>query len=140
MFFIDKCLGLIVVPSALRSAGLHVELKTDHFADNTPDVDWLAEVGRRGWVILSKDKNLRHNHLEIVGLLQSGTHSFILTSGNFTGTEMAQALVSAIPDMLKMIAKFSPPMVAAVSKSGACRVHWTFDDLLQRVSTKQEDN
>jgi len=83
---------------------------------------------------LSKDKHLRHNHIEIIELLRSGTHSFILTSGNFTGAEMAAAFVTALPDMKRMIAKFDPPFVATVTKAGAVKVHWTFDDLMGRVA------
>ena len=43
-FFIDKCLGLHVVPDALRACGANVELKTDHFPPDTLDVEWLPEV------------------------------------------------------------------------------------------------
>ena len=101
-FFIDKCLGTRVVPDALRACGVDVEIKTDHFADDTPDVDWLPVVGEKGWIILSKDKQLRHNYLEIVLLLQSGAASFILTSGNYTGQEMANAYVEALPAIKRM--------------------------------------
>ncbi|NQT40452.1 MAG: hypothetical protein HQ581_23360 [Planctomycetes bacterium] len=96
-FFIDKCLGTHVVPDALRAHGVSVEIKTDHFAPDTEDIHWLPVVGKNRWVILSKDKQLRHNYLEIVGLLQSGTASFILTSGNYTGQEMAEAYIRALP-------------------------------------------
>src|SRR5688500_2008401 len=99
VFFIDKSLGLRVVPDALRAIGENVELKTDHFDQDAADAEWLAEVGSRGWIVLSKDKNLKHNHIEIVALLKSGTYSFILTSGNYTGLEMARAFVAAMPDI-----------------------------------------
>jgi hypothetical protein len=135
VFFIDKCLGLHVVPDALRARGERVELLTDHFAQDAPDQDWLSEVGRRGWIILSKDKILRHNNLEIVELLRSGTHSFILTSGNSTAQENAAALVAALPTMKRMVGKFTPPFVGTVSKLGGVKVHWTFDKLIGRVTT-----
>jgi hypothetical protein len=61
-----------VVADALRAQGASIEIKTDHFEPDTPDVDWLPVVGSRGWVILSKDKHLRHNLLELVRLLKSG--------------------------------------------------------------------
>jgi predicted nuclease of predicted toxin-antitoxin system len=85
VFFIDKNLGLKTVADALRAIGEEVALKTDHFEQDAEDRIWLTEVGARGWVILSADKNFRHNHIEIVALLKSNTHSFLLTSGNFSG-------------------------------------------------------
>ncbi len=126
-----------MVPGALRACGLNIELKTDHFPDDTPDHDWLPVVGAKGWIILTKDKRIRHNYLEIVGLLQSGTASFILTSGNVTGQEMADAYVRALPDMIRMLAKFPPPFVATVSKLGRPRMQYTFDGLIQKVSRRK---
>jgi hypothetical protein len=133
-FFVDKCLGTRVVPNALRARGVDVEVKTDHFAPDTKDTDWLLEVGKRGWVILSKDKHLRHNYLEIVSLLESGTASFLLTSGNFTGEEMANAFVKALPDIKRMLRKFSAPFVASVTKAGKAHMQYTFDGLIKKVS------
>ena len=134
VFFIDKCLGLRIVPEALRAIGAKVELKTDHFPEDTKDTDWLPVVGSRRWIILSKDKNLRHNQLEIIGLLQANTHSFLLTTGSMTGPEMAAAFVAAMPDMLGIIASISPPVVGSVSKAGAVRVLFTGDELMDRAS------
>jgi hypothetical protein len=58
----------------LRAVGERVELKTDHFGQDTEDSEWLAKVGSWGWIVLSKDKHLKHNHIEIVALLKSGTY------------------------------------------------------------------
>lgn len=64
VFFIDRSLGRKYVAEALRTAGATVEVHDDHFPQTTPDVDWLAEVGRRGWVVLSKDERIRRNRIE----------------------------------------------------------------------------
>lgn len=133
VFFIDKCLGLKTVPEALRSIGERVELKTDHFEQDTEDAKWVTEVGARGWIILSADEHLKHNHLEIVALLKSNTHSFLLTSGNFSGREMAHAFVTAMPQIKGIIAAIPPPAVCMVSKAGSVRVAYTHDGLIDRV-------
>jgi len=36
-----------------------VQPHDDHFAQNTPDAEWLVEVGRRGCVVLTKDMGFR---------------------------------------------------------------------------------
>src|SRR5438876_10674898 len=102
VFFIDKCLGRKVVAEALRAEGVRVEIMEDHFDKNADDTMWVPEVGRRRWIILTKDRALRHNSLEQIALLKSGTHSFILTSADQTGAQMAHAFVAALTDMKKM--------------------------------------
>jgi len=113
--------------------GLRVERKTDHFPQDAPDAEWIREVGKRGWVILSKDKGLRHNHLEVIALLESGVPSFILTCGNATGEEMAKAFELAVPSMLKLIKRQSPPFVASVGKAGTVSLAYTFEGLIKKV-------
>ena len=121
------------VPDALRAIGEKVELKTDHFEQNADDTKWVTEVGARGWIILSADAQLKHNHIEIVALLKSNTHSFLLTSGNFSGKEMAHAFVTAMPDIKGIIAKIPAPAVCMVSKPGGVRISYTHDQLIKRV-------
>jgi predicted nuclease of predicted toxin-antitoxin system len=133
VFFVDKCLGLKTVPDALRAIGENVELKTDHFDQDADDATWVTEVGARGWIILSADKNLRHNHIEIVALLKSNTHSFLLTSGNYSGREMAHAFVAAMPQIKGIISTIAPPAICTVSKAGNVRVAYTHHRLIDRV-------
>ena len=137
-FFVDKCLGTHIVPDALRAQGLSVEIKTDHFPQDAKDTEWLPEVGRRGWVILSKDKHLRHNYLEIISILQSQAVAFLLTSGNFTGEEMAGAFLQAMPDIRKMLEKYSPPFIATVSKTGRVRMKYTIENLIDKVGATRD--
>jgi hypothetical protein len=57
IFFVDRALGKNLV-KILRNAGANAEAHIDHFAPNSPDVEWLPEVSRRGWIVLTKDANL----------------------------------------------------------------------------------
>ena len=68
-FFVDRSLGGQIVASGLRGEGETVEVHDDHFAKDTPDVTWLAAVGEKGWVVLSKDDRIRTNALEREALL-----------------------------------------------------------------------
>lgn len=52
----------------MRAAGAQVEAHDDHFAQNTTDVEWLAQVGKWGWVVISKDQNIRRNPLELAAI------------------------------------------------------------------------
>lgn len=120
VFFIDRSLGKNVVPFALREAGINVEIHSDHFPDDAPDELWLAECGRRNWVVLAKDKQIRYNELERIALLTAGVASFILISGNLAGPEMAAAYVKALPRIARFLSGQKRPFIAKVDR--ACRI------------------
>lgn len=122
------------MPSALRAAGERVEIKTDHFSQDTEDIAWVTEVGARGWIILSADDRLRHNHIEIVALLKSNTHSFLLNSGSLRGAQMANAFVTALPQMKGIVRTVAAPAVCVVSQGGVVRVKHTYDGLVERAA------
>ncbi len=54
-FFIDRCLGKKSILDILRVAGISVEIHDNHFDKGALDVDWLPQVGEKGWIVLTKD-------------------------------------------------------------------------------------
>jgi hypothetical protein len=42
-FFLDRQLGRHKMAGILRATGLKVEIHDDHFAQDAPDTEWLAE-------------------------------------------------------------------------------------------------
>jgi predicted nuclease of predicted toxin-antitoxin system len=102
----------------LINAGLSVEIHDDHFARDEEDRVWLAAVGSRGWVVLTKDKRLRYRPLEIAALREAEARVFVLTAGNLRGVEIAAAFVAAIPQMRKILRSWRGPFLARVSRSG----------------------
>lgn len=121
-FFLDRCLGRTQVAAGLVRCGAKVELHDDHFTADTPDTEWIAEVGRRGWAVLTKDKQIRRHPFELSALLAGGVAAFILTAGDVNGESMAEAFVSALPKMTGILAKYRRPLIATVSASGAVTV------------------
>ena len=57
--FIDSDLWSRRLDAALREAGIPFVAHRDLFADDTPDVDWIAKVGRRSLVVLTRDQEIR---------------------------------------------------------------------------------
>jgi predicted nuclease of predicted toxin-antitoxin system len=117
-FFIDRSLGDRVVAEGLRARGLTVHVHKDHFAPDAKDEDWLREVGRRRWVVLTKDKMLRYRETEIAALLAAKVRAFVLTSGNLRADEMANVFVKALPGMQRLLRKVKGPFVARVTRGG----------------------
>jgi predicted nuclease of predicted toxin-antitoxin system len=121
-YFVDRSLGRGLVVQALRAAKLEVHAHDDHFAQDTPDAEWLVEVGRRGWVVLTKDKNIRVNALERIALLRANVACIMLGRGDLTGTAMAQVFVDALPLIQRVLRRFALPIAASLSSGRSLRV------------------
>jgi predicted nuclease of predicted toxin-antitoxin system len=117
-FFIDRCLGSQQIAQVLRNTGILIEIHDDHFAKNAQDVDWLPEVGRRGWVILTKDTNIGKRPLKRIAVANANIKMFTLASQNLAGKDMAEILSSAIGKMKKFAQKYPAPFIAKVYRDG----------------------
>lgn len=112
-FFVDRSLGK-GVGRILRGAGAIVELHDDHFPQNAPDRDWIPVVTNRGWIILTKDKNIRRPRGEREDVLLASAKIFTLTSGNMPGVVMARTFLDHLPEMERVALTQTPPFVYAV--------------------------
>jgi hypothetical protein len=118
VLFTDENLGRRIVPQALRAAGEDVIAFHERFASGTKDPTWLSEVGRNGWVLLTKDSRIRYRRNEMQALLSSGARSFVLVSRNLPGAEMAEIFVKALPAIKKMCARQPAAFIAHVHREG----------------------
>ena len=84
---------------------------------------WLAEAGKRGWVVLTKDKHLRYRAVETNALMSAKVRAFVLTArGDLSGAEIGQIFVKALPRMRILCATDSRPFVAHVSRNGSVSI------------------
>jgi hypothetical protein len=102
--------------------GCTVEIHDTYFRQAAKDTEWLPEVGRRGWVVLTKDHHIRTRQNELVSLLAAGVAAFVLTAGDLNGSEMAEAFVRALPRMRRMLVGQPRPFIARVSPQGTVRL------------------
>ncbi|MCG3134125.1 MAG: hypothetical protein HMLKMBBP_01412 [Planctomycetes bacterium] len=117
-FCIDEALGGRVVSDALGRAGFHVERLIDHHPPGTEDAVWLADIGRRGWIVLTKVTRMRFRPTEQLAIVRHGVRAFALTGGNMRAAEMAAVFLVAMPAMRRLLAKTPHPFVAALTRSG----------------------
>ena len=117
-FFIDRSLGGKLVAQALRNAGAKVEIHDDHFAPDTPDVDWLVKVGKLGWTVLSKDERIRRNPVELAALKSAQIKAFFLTQQGMTGADMASVFTTALNGMAKRSVSEPAPFICTLSRKG----------------------
>jgi predicted nuclease of predicted toxin-antitoxin system len=116
-FYVDRCVGKRVVRD-LRAAGARVEAHDDHFAQNEPDESWIPDVAARGWVILTKDKNIRRRAGEREAVVTASARIITLTSGNMSGETMSGILVANIAAMEQLAASQPAPFVAVLGPGG----------------------
>jgi predicted nuclease of predicted toxin-antitoxin system len=118
VFFIDRCLGRKHVPESLRQLGINVECHDDHFSKEAQDTEWMPEVGRQGWIVLTKDARIGKRTLEKIAVTRAGIRMFVLASQNLSGTDMAGAFQKAIESMQKFTREIllhsSPKSIAMV--------------------------
>lgn len=67
-----------------------------------PDVHWLPVIGERQWILLTKDKNIRKNQLEIDAILNAGVRAFVVTATNLHRDVMSALLLRAMPKIVRI--------------------------------------
>lgn len=102
----------------MRAAGARVEVHIDHFAQDAADVDWIPEIGRRGWVLITKDEHIRRNPLERIAYEEAGLRGFVVTGKDMAGSALAGLLVHSLPGMIRRAANRPGPLLFAISRGG----------------------
>jgi len=133
VFFIDRSLGRTVF-QALKKSGLTVEHHDDHFPQNTLDVNWLPEVGKRGWIVLTKDASIQKNALERIAVASSNVCLFTLNRQDFTGEQMADIFYKAIGAMQNFVRKHPAPFIAKVTRASKVEAWRDRDELLREIA------
>lgn len=117
-FFLDHQIGRYQVAQALRAAGAKVEVHLDHFAGDMPDVDWIPAVANRGWVLITKDQNIRRNPLEVASYRASRLRGFVATGKDMNAQELGELLVQCLPGMVRRAAGRPGPLLFTISRGG----------------------
>ncbi len=120
-FFVDRSVGEVVVPSALRATGYIVHtlrsLYGERIAQTIDDEVWLRRAGGEGWIVLVKDKKIRRRPHELQAIRDSAAKVFCLTSGSITGQEMANIVLKHANRMVAR-SRRKGPFIYALSEGG----------------------
>ncbi len=116
-FFTDRDLGKIF-PDMLSAAGVRVERHADHFAPETADEDWLAHVGRAGWIALTHDRRIRY---ELAAVVRHHV-SLLVVVGHAPHRELATRFIYTLPRVQAFLATHRPPFIARVKRPSAAEI------------------
>jgi hypothetical protein len=121
-FFLDRSLESKIILEELRKAGVNIEPHAMHFAPDAPDVEWLEEVGAKGWVVLMKDKNIKYNYIERKMLLSSNVKAFLFVPGNLKAVEMVAIIIKALSKIVHFVKQYDPPFLARIERDGSVKM------------------
>lgn len=111
-FFIDRSLGRRHLAAALRDLGLTVHTMASAYgeaeAQGLADELWLADAGRRAWIVLLKDDAIRRRPAERDALMRAGVRAFCLTNAQLRAEEQTSRFVDNINRILQRARKPGP--------------------------------
>lgn len=118
VLYLDRNLGKHVIATALRDAGHRVEIHDDHLPIDSPDEDWIEFVSARGWVALTKDKNIRYRSAEINAIKMYGALVMVIRAKNASGAEIGESLVRHHHRLRRFAEQHPAPFIAEVDRAG----------------------
>lgn len=94
-----------------------VTLTGEGYSSAAKDEHWIPRVAARGLVILTKDKKIRRDSIELHAVLTSRAFYFTLGGGNYTGAEMAETILYHRPTIERLVASRQPPVIAQLNRN-----------------------
>ena len=121
VIFIERNLGKHKVAQILQNAGEQVEVHDDHLPQNAPDEEWIQLVGEKGWLAVTKDKNIRYRQSELEAIKEYKARIFVIRAKNVTAEDIGNILLKASSRMKKFSARTKSPFVVAIYGDGSIK-------------------
>jgi predicted nuclease of predicted toxin-antitoxin system len=132
--FIDRCLGPKPIVAAIRNAGFTAVHHNEMFHESTTDIEWLNEVGKLGWAVLTHDKRITKNVAELQAIIAANVHAFFVNISNPNRTRLTAAIVAALPQIAEIISRRDPPTISSIDGSGKISNLQGYDQLYNRLT------
>jgi hypothetical protein len=110
VFFTDRNLGK-QFPAILAAAGMAIERHCDHFRDNAPDEEWIAEVARRGWIAITHDKEIRRRPNQRAAVISTAL-GLIVVIGRLPFPELAAYFARSRAKIDRFVLRTKRPWIA----------------------------
>ncbi len=116
--FLDRDIWSHVLDDALKNAGIDYVAHRERFLPETPDSELLAEAGKQGWIVLTRDQRIRYRPNELNAVIAARVVLFVLTQGNLSAAETARIVVGAYPRIIKKAREAVAPAIYTLVTSG----------------------
>jgi hypothetical protein len=117
-YFLDESISGRTLVSAMRAAGHDVKILAEEFGSGTPDPQWMPIAIARQWVLIGKDDRWRYRSEEKEILIRARARAFIFVSKTAKRQEIADAIMSALPAMARLLTNQPAPLIARILLSG----------------------
>ncbi|MEO7271582.1 MAG: hypothetical protein ABI211_06195 [Vicinamibacterales bacterium] len=120
-YFLDRMLSGSKIADRLRNEQLAIQVIEDHHGVRTPDQQWLATVGRKGWLALTRDEDIRRQPLILEAVRRSGARMFCLTAQRLTADGICDLVLKSQPVLQEIARAYTGPFIANVGRNGDVR-------------------
>lgn len=127
-FLADRDLGK-QVPAALREQGYLLHTLPEIFGSETAaqkiqDVQWIKVAGENGWAALTKNSRIRYVRTEREALRRHRVALFALSNGSLSFAQMAEALLMAMPRIIRICEAEPGGCIWIVHRDGRVEPSW----------------
>ncbi len=118
VLFIDRCAWSNRLGDALATANIVFIPHHQRFALDCPDEEWLPVAGNEGWVVLTRDKNIRRKPNELLAFKKNRVLAIVLSSGQASAADTAELVVRLYSKLMRKLQNTRPPAMFTVTLAG----------------------
>ncbi len=119
VFFVDQSLSGKAIPQAIcQFSGYPAEMFVGNFEIDADDVDWLPVIGKRGWILITKDYGILTSPVEREALLNAGVRAFVFRRQTLSDRVTITMLKLFMPRMIRTIDRYRAPFVYVLDETG----------------------
>jgi hypothetical protein len=119
LLFIDRCAWSHRLGEALTKLNIPFIPHHEKFAPDCPDEEWLKTVGKQGWIVLTRDKNIRRKPNELRAFRAHEVIGFVLTAGDASAADTAALVAAVYPKLIRKAQAAKPPAMFSITQAGA---------------------
>lgn len=133
--FVDRDLGL-QLGRALREIGQDVQLHADRYPGrgDVPDEEWISDVTRDGYIILTHDARIRSRPAERTAFEAAGARVFVFATKHPTPFVHLRALMIAWERIEDEVATMAPPFMFGIDADGVMNQYVPYDPAARPTS------
>ncbi len=107
---------------ALRAVKVPIQLHIERYptadAESIPDRRWIKEATAEGYVLITRDGDIRRTQTELAAVIAANARMFVLETGNATPFDYLRATMLAWPKLLEIEAAEAPPFMFGIRRNG----------------------
>ena len=116
---LDENISGLSIVQALAEAGLLVRAFTDVLPRGSSDIKLLRHLSRRGWFLLTRDRDFRYKPQVRKTLYRGNVGVFVITVRQYmTGIQFTELIAKAWPKIQRFVEKNRVPFVAKITRDG----------------------